>query len=106
MAVVGHTVDVVHRPLEVRMIIAPLAHLKGFTVKSIPLENLRKMAIWGLQGKHFLACGAPQKEVFTAQPFDFRPLTRLPMVQPPVGVHEATHMHADPRIRPRSAPDE
>ena len=29
---------------------------------------------WGILGKHFLACGAPKKEGFPAQPFDFRPL--------------------------------
>ena len=54
------------------------------------VENHLKIKENGLFGAFraifFFACGAPKKEGFTAQPFDFRPLAEARMVRLPVAV--------------------
>ena len=51
------------------------------------------MAYWGAPGQIFFACGTPNKEGFTAQPFDFRPLARVRMVRLPTGVRDPTFLY-------------
>ena len=66
---------------------------------------LRKMAVLGLAGTKFFACGAPKMEASTAHPFDFRPLTEERMVRLPVGVTVPTHSQnceKDSSLTPRT----